>query len=71
MEFILRKKQSRWVYTVKGEDIYWELEDFDIDDEEYRNTPRPNGFLDDQANVSLKDIFKRKKKNSETNTDTK
>ena len=45
--------------------------DFDIDDEEYRNTPRPNGFLDDQANVSLKDIFKRKKKNSETNTDTK
>lgn len=71
VEFILRKKQSRWVYTVKGEDIYWELEDFDIDDEEYRNTPRPNGFLDDQANVSLKDIFKRKKKNSETNTDTK
>ena len=62
-ESILRRMKCKWILASSSEDIYWELEDFDFDDEEYRTTPRPTGFLDNPSNVSLKDIFKKKNKN--------
>ena len=65
IEFILRKKHSRLVLATKVEDIYWELEDFDFDDEEYRTTPRPNGFFDTPSKSSLKKMLKRNKKRKE------
>ena len=55
--------KCKWILASSSQDIYWELEDFDLDDEEYRTTPRPTGFLDNPSNVSLKDIFKKKNKN--------
>ena len=68
-EFVLRRKNSKWVLPSKCEEIYWELEDFDLDDEEYRTTPKPNSFLDNPSNVSLKDLFKKKQRQSDSTSD--
>ena len=59
IEFILRKMRCRFAFTVQGEEIYWELEDFDADDEEYRTTARPNGFLNTTSKISFKELRKK------------
>ena len=71
-EYVLRKKRSKLIPDVVGDEIYWELEDFDFDDEEYKTTPKPNGFLEQSPDkkFKLKNMFKKKSKSAAEKSDT-